>query len=150
MAIISSRRRGKYCQPDFRAKMGTICRLCLQIEWHRSRRRETGGVLAPKKKFVDTGQARREILFVQEGKGVQHPFTRDILPKIVRGRAIPLCTASAPKPETADFTISLYIRLSDKVKSRVNSGSLPEKCSRCRTAQSSVYSLRTWQARPLC
>ncbi len=32
-------------QPDFRVKMDTICYLCLQIEWHRSRRRETGGVL---------------------------------------------------------------------------------------------------------
>ncbi len=149
MAIISSRRRGKYCQPDFRAKMGTICRLCLQIEWHRSRRRETGGVLAPKKNFVDTGQARRKISFVQQGWGVLTPYNRHIAGNS-SGQSHHTVVSSAPIPETTDFMLFLYIRLSDKVKSRVNSGSLPEKCSRCRPVQSSVYSLRTWQARPLC
>ena len=59
--------------------MDTIYRLCLQIEWHRSRSRQTGGVLgSPKKNFVDNGQARSKIFFVQEGKGEQTPYKRHI------------------------------------------------------------------------
>ncbi len=137
-------------QPDFCAKMDTICRLCLQIEWHRSRSRQTGRVLGyPKKNFVDTGQARRKILFVQEGKGVQHPYKRHISGNS-SGQSHTVVYSPATIPAAADFTLLQYILLPNKVKLRVNSESLPEKCSRCRHAQSSVYSSGTWQARPLC
>ena len=33
---------------------------------------------SPKKNFVDNGQARRKIFFVQEGKGEQTPYKRHI------------------------------------------------------------------------
>ena len=111
---------------------------CLQKEWHHSRGQlPTGGLGYPKYKFVDNGQARPQRETVQKGNE-EDSRIRDRCPDKGSGQNRTQMYSPAPILAAADFILSQYIRLPDKVKLRVSSGSLPERNSRCQHVLSFV------------
>ena len=86
----------KCSQPTACALMGTKHRLCLQIEWHRARSRQTGGVLGSRRFDVCVQRASPSSSFICiRGMGMLIPYKRHFANKTT-GIALRLLANETP------------------------------------------------------